>query len=84
MNEVKASPKSTITYYPNPVNGVLHYQAKDKVNELTIYDATGKIIQTYKVNAEKGDIDVSALDKGAYIISGKTGSGTESSKIIKN
>lgn len=84
VNEVKASPKSSISYYPNPVNGVLHYRAKDKVNEMAVYDATGKKVQTHKVNAEQGDIDVSALDNGVYIISGKTASGTESSKIIKN
>ncbi len=83
VNDVKASPKSSITYYPNPVNNVLHYRAKDKVNELTVYDATGKKIQTYKVNAEQGDIDVSALDNGVYIISGKTVNGTETSKVIK-
>ncbi|WP_312901744.1 T9SS type A sorting domain-containing protein [Chryseobacterium taichungense] len=84
VNDVLASSKSSITYYPNPVKDVLNYKAKDKLNGITIYDASGKIIQTHKVNSEKGNIDVSALNNGMYIISGKTSTGTESFKIIKN
>lgn len=84
VSDVNASPKSPIAYYPNPVNNVLHYRAKDKVEEMTIYDSAGKIIQTYKVNSEQGNIDVSTLSNGIYIISGKKNNGIESSKIIKN
>jgi len=84
VNDVKVSPKSSINYYPNPVNDVLHYQAKDKVHEMTIYDANGRRIQTHTVNTEQGDINISTLSNGIYIISGKTDKGTESFKIIKN
>jgi len=84
VDDAAAPSKLSITYYPNPVKNVLHYNAKVKVNEMTVYDAAGKRIQTHKVNSQQGNIDVSALNNGLYIISGKTESGTESFKIIKN
>lgn len=84
VNDVVASSKSSIKYYPNPVKSILNYTGREKIEEINIYDATGKRVQTQKVSSEKGTIDVSALNNGMYIISGTAESGTETFKIIKN
>jgi hypothetical protein len=84
VNDVLNPSKSSVKYYPNPVKDVLHYTSKEKVQEIAVYDAAGKIIQSHKVNSDQGKIDVSALNNGMYIISGKTEKGTEAFKVIKN
>lgn len=84
VNDVLNPLKSSIKYYPNPVNNVLNYAGKEKINQINIYDSNGKNVKSQKINSEKGSIDVSALTKGMYIISGNTEKGTETFKIIKN
>ncbi|WP_345200278.1 T9SS type A sorting domain-containing protein [Chryseobacterium ginsengisoli] len=84
VNDVLNSSKSSIKYYPNPVKNVLNYSAREIINDLTIYDTTGKKVQDHKINSNQGSIDVSALNNGMYIISGKANNGTENFKIIKN
>jgi len=76
--------KSSIRYYPNPVKNTLNYTGREKINEITIYDETGRKIKTEKANSTDGNIDISNLNNGMYIISGKTDGGTETFKIIKN
>lgn len=84
VNDVLNSAKSGIKYYPNPVKDRLNYTGREKISEMTIYDTTGKKVRAYKLDSDKGNIDVSSLKNGMYIISGKTGSSTETFKIIKN
>lgn len=84
VNDILNSSKSSIKYYPNPVKNILNYSGREMINEINIYDANGKKIQTEKTNSDKGSLDLSALNKGMYIISGKTDHGTDTFKIIKN
>jgi hypothetical protein len=84
VNDVLNPSKSLVKYYPNPVEEILNYTASETINEIDIYDTSGKKIQSHKTNSDQGNIDVSALDKGMYIISGKTDRGTDTFKIIKN
>ncbi len=84
VKDVIASSKSSIKYYPNPVKNILNYAAREKVNEISIYDETGRKVQDHKINSDKGALDLSTLNNGMYIISGTGESGTETFKIIKN
>jgi hypothetical protein len=84
VKDVISDSKSAIKYYPNPVKNILSYTGREKVNEINIYDAAGKKVETHKMNSEKENIDVSGLNNGMYIISGKTEKGTENFKMIKN
>ena len=84
VNDVANSSKLSIKYYPNPVKNTLNYIGREKINELSIYDAAGRKVQSQKVNSEQGSVDVSGLNKGMYIVSGKTDGVTETFKIIKN
>lgn len=84
VKDVISPLKSAIKYYPNPVKDILNYTGREKINEFNIYDASGKKIKTEKTDSESGNIDVSALNNGMYIITGKTEKGTETFKIMKN
>lgn len=84
VKDVSNLSKSSIKFYPNPVKNSLNYTGREKIGEVSIYDASGKKIKTQKTDSESGNIDVSDLHNGMYIITGKTNGGTDSFKIIKN
>ncbi|MFC3158839.1 Por secretion system C-terminal sorting domain-containing protein [Chryseobacterium arachidis] len=83
-SEVDGSLKSSIKFYPNPASNILSYTGRERISQIDIFDASGRKVKTETVNSEKGDIDISSLNKGTYIVSGKTDKSIESFKIIKN
>jgi len=83
-NEISIPAKTSVKYYPNPVKEVLNYISDEKIQEIIIYDGAGKKVQANRVEANQGSINVSALSKGMYIVSGKTDHGkTKTFKMIK-
>ncbi len=84
VNEITKLSKSSVKYYPNPVKEMLNYSSDEKIEEINIYDGAGKKIQTHSVNANQGNVDVSGLSSGMYIVAGKTGNGEiKTYKMIK-
>lgn len=68
------------TIYPNPVSDILNIKTQDEVQNVIIYDITGRQINTIINNNQ---IDVSALTKGFYIINVVTDSASYQQKFIK-
>lgn len=56
-----------VSLYPNPASD--SFSINKKVNEITIYDTTGKLIQRFSGDFEKGyNFDVSELSKSLYFV----------------
>ncbi len=73
---------SRLKISPNPVSSVLNISSKDKITEITIHDASGKIIRTESVTDNQVSVDY--LKSGVYFITTKNANGTRStSKFIK-
>lgn len=81
--DVSRSVKSSISYYPNPVENTLNYKSSEKVSEIIIYTSAGQKVLYYKADANQGRLDVSELPSGMYIVTGKTELGSETFKMIK-
>ena len=73
---------SIITMYPNPTSDFLNIKSDQKISKIEIYDMSGKLVQTSKMNNEK--VSVSKLPKGNYLIKLQTENGVVNSKFIKN
>ncbi|WP_417428792.1 T9SS type A sorting domain-containing protein [Halpernia sp.] len=73
--------KNKVRVFPNPVSDVLNLDSTDKVELMQLFDASGKLIKTFR-NPEKS-ANVSNLKKGIYVLKVKTDKGTSSTKIIK-
>jgi hypothetical protein len=73
---------STIALYPNPTSDFLNIKSDQKISKVEIYDMSGKIIKSVKLQDYK--IEVSTLIKGNYILKISTESGVVTSKFIKN
>lgn len=69
-----------LTVYPNPATDLLGIKSNIKVDQVTVYDISGK-----KINVSLFDnkVDVRNLPSGAYIISIETKEGKTTKKFIK-
>jgi len=71
---------SSIAVYPNPATDIVHIASKEKTKSVEIYSMTGQKV----MNSNSGEINVSRLNKGIYIIKTTLDSGkTETRKLIK-
>jgi len=80
MQEVNLN--ETISLYPNPSNGVVYINLKDKTQsiDVNVYDYTGKkIIQKTNIL----EFDLSNYSSGIYLINIEQGNQTWKSKIVK-
>jgi hypothetical protein len=73
--------KLELGIYPNPVSDILNIRTEDEVLNVTVYDVSGKSINT-RVN--NNQIDVSTFIKGMYIINIVTDKAKYVQKFIKN
>lgn len=70
--------------FPNPTEDFLFYKLEnDKINQISIYDQSGKLI-VQKMFLKEKFIDVRDLEKGCYILKVITDSGLLYSTFIKN
>jgi len=72
-----------ISIYPNPTS--LSFKLSNTVNDLKIYDITGKMVKSFNGNYSKGfDFNISNLNQGIYLVKIKNGLGQSlTSKLIK-
>ncbi len=62
---------NTLNFYPNPSNGILFIESNTLTN-ITIIDINGKIL-LYQTIDKKGQIDISSLSSGMYLLRTKEG-----------
>ena len=61
------SASGNMAVYPNPASGQIHVSGLEPGN-LRIYDLTGQEVLQFKVTKRNMDVDVTALEKGLYLI----------------
>jgi hypothetical protein len=69
--------------YPNPTSDILHFNAIDNIEELSIYNLLGQEVlrtQPKKLNTE---IDMSKLPAGMYVVKVQVGDQLGSYRVIK-
>lgn len=79
--------EKTFNISPNPSNGVLNFNFPDKyvsLEEVNIFDVSGKKVRIEAINAETKMLDLSDLGKGIYLIKISTNKGQISRKVILN
>lgn len=72
--------KLQFSIYPNPATDVVYIKTSEKILNVSIYDASGKL-----VNAEfnNGQVNVNTLPKGVYILKATTDKSVYQQKIVK-
>ncbi len=65
----EVSENNNCMLYPNPANTILHIDNGDiAMQELLLYDVSGRLLKRVSVHAAKTSLDVSDLQNGIYII----------------
>ncbi|WP_428229499.1 DUF5074 domain-containing protein [Flavobacterium sp.] len=72
--------KLKLAIYPNPVAEILNIQTEDEILNVTVYDVSGKSIQT---RVDNNQINVSNFTNGLYIINVVTDKANYVQKFIK-
>lgn len=72
--------KTEITIYPNPVDDLLSIAGVSATAELAIYAIDGRKMA---VRQNNNQLDVSALEKGVYLLQIQTGTSIQSKQFIK-
>lgn len=72
--------KSTLHFYPNPTNGLLHMSNSTVIDKIRIYNSNGEVIMETE---EKSIINLSNFPPGPYYFSFRSLNTIQSIKIIK-
>ncbi|PIF43363.1 putative secreted protein (Por secretion system target) [Chryseobacterium sp. 52] len=72
--------KIEFSIYPNPVTDILTIKTQEKIISVSVYDASGKLVNTQLNN---GQINMSMLPNGVYILNAATDKAVYQQKLIK-
>ncbi|GGD91753.1 T9SS type A sorting domain-containing protein [Planktosalinus lacus] len=71
---------ASFSVYPNPVVDQLNIKSTDAVNTVSVFDVTGKLLQTVE---NSKSIDMSSYNSGIYFVEVTIGNSTQTVKVLK-
>lgn len=69
--------------YPNPFKDILTLSSNEKIQNIEIYDLTGKLVYQQKLSAQQKNINLSFLNSGVYLIKVQNTTGVQVLKVVK-
>jgi len=73
----------TITVMPNPVEDSFTISAEETIDTVKIYNMLGQLVLVQNINTSEGNINISQLSSGTYLITAQSGTKNHQQKIIK-
>lgn len=74
---------SSLRVYPNPVKDMLNLTNKQNISNVEVFNMLGQQVIAKTVNAAKGQVDMSNLATGTYLVRVATDSEVQTIKVIK-
>ena len=76
---------NTVTVYPNPTTGLIQIENGEwRMENVEVYDAYGKLLNTMIVNDHTANLDLSGYAKGTYFVRVTTEKGVVTKRVVKN
>ncbi|WP_432669956.1 T9SS type A sorting domain-containing protein [Flavobacterium sp. SM2513] len=75
--------KNSFTAYPNPVKDMLNVSFTQNISNVTVYNLLGQQVLSMNMNANKGQVDMSNLATGTYLVKVNTETAVKTIKVIK-
>lgn len=69
--------------YPNPVKDVLNVNYTKNINDVSVYNMLGQEVFRTVLNAKAGQVNLSALSNGSYIVKLTSDSEVQTLKVLK-
>ena len=77
------SSNPTLKLYPNPVQHTLYIESSEIVEQVSIYDISGRIVRANSIRPKPSqEINVSNLANGIYLVKVKTAAGEAIKRIV--
>ena len=76
--------KDKFTYYPNPVSNVVNFESNNPISKITLFNLLGQRVEEKEINSLSGQLDMSKLPTGNYLLKFKTDNGESTIKLVKN
>jgi hypothetical protein len=70
--------------YPNPVSNVLTISNLEEIQNVTIYDITGKEMMNSNLNVFESQLDLSSFSNGLYLVKVSVNNNTKTFRVVKN
>ncbi len=77
------STQQEYTYYPNPVQDVLHIKSSDSFERIMLFNINGQLIIDKPANSNTDELNVSGLSSGIYLVKVLGANSVETFKIVK-
>ena len=74
---------SKFSYYPNPVKDVLNLNYSQNISKVQVINILGQELITKTVNSNQGQVDMSNLSKGTYLVKVTSDDQVKTIKVIK-
>ena len=74
---------SDVSLYPNPAKDFVNISAAEKIDFISIYDLTGRVVLKSEPNKENFNLNVTDLSKGVYLVKLNAGDKESTIKLIK-
>lgn len=74
---------SSISLYPNPATSVVRLVSPKLIEQITIVDASGRVLKVARANSTQVDVDVNTLKTRMYMVRVKHQGGVEALRFIK-
>ena len=85
ITEPEPSASATLSIFPNPVSGVVTITAGSEMQQLNIYDITGRLVESRSPAGERVVFDTGALPQGVYLVRALLrDGGVRTGKVVKN
>ena len=75
--------KQDFTYYPNPTRDILNIESQANIDEIEVYDLSGKMMLSKTPEESRPKINLSDLASGVYMIKLSVDGSSESFRVIK-
>lgn len=77
------SESEKISIYPNPTDGILNISVSNgSIDNIVVTDITGNELMNQAVNADQAEIDLSAYNKGLYLVKILTENDSYTKKVV--
>jgi hypothetical protein len=74
---------NVFTAYPNPVKDKLNIRYTENITDVAVFNLLGQQLFTKQINATQGQVDMSNLTSGTYLVRVTSGEKVQTLKVIK-
>lgn len=75
--------QNTVSFYPNPVENILHLSSKENIDAVAVYSITGQQISHIALNVNQNEVNLAGLASGIYLVKVSSNGTTETLKVVK-